>query len=77
MFRSLGISTIEIGDIDEEPDEQQLARLDRYDALYFTGGDPGFADLELLPHLNRLEPAFIVKVVIRFRDVVESLMNAD
>ena len=39
-FRSLGISALEFCDIDEQPDEQQLAQLDRYDALYFTGGDP-------------------------------------
>ncbi|HEX5109825.1 MAG TPA: Type 1 glutamine amidotransferase-like domain-containing protein [Vicinamibacterales bacterium] len=39
-FRSLGVSALEFCDIDEEPDERQLARLDRYDALYLTGGDP-------------------------------------
>jgi peptidase E len=39
-FRSLGVSSLEFCDIDEEPDERQLTRLDRYDALYFTGGDP-------------------------------------
>lgn len=40
IFRSLGVHTLEFCDIDEQPDEGQLARLDRYDALYFTGGDP-------------------------------------
>jgi peptidase E len=39
-FRSLGIDTIEFCDIDEAPDEQQLSRLERYDAVYLTGGDP-------------------------------------
>jgi peptidase E len=39
-FHSFGVSALEFCDIDEEPDERQLARLDRYDALYFTGGDP-------------------------------------
>lgn len=40
QFRSLGISTVEFCDIDEQPDERQLSQLDRYDAVYFTGGDP-------------------------------------
>ena len=40
VFQSLGVSALEFCDIDEEPDDRQLARLDRYDALYFTGGDP-------------------------------------
>lgn len=39
-FQSLGISNVELCDIDEAPDEQQLAHLDEYDVLYFTGGDP-------------------------------------
>jgi peptidase E len=124
-FRSLGVARLELCDIDENPNGQQLTRLDRYDALYFTGGDPlifrqnmrrhqlagrlrafladgrvivaasggamqltrnvspyrllstdvdrvvaernhydgcAFADYELLPHLNRLDPSFIDKV---------------
>ena len=40
QFRSLGVSGLEFCDIDDEPDEIQLAELDRYDAVYFTGGDP-------------------------------------
>ncbi len=40
LFQSLGVSALEFCDIDEEPNEKQLAQLDQYDALYFTGGDP-------------------------------------
>ncbi len=39
-FEAHGFSAIEYCDIDEEPDEDQLARLDRYDVIYLTGGDP-------------------------------------
>ena len=31
---------IEYCDIDEEPDNDQLAALDRYDVIYLSGGDP-------------------------------------
>jgi len=39
-FKALGITSLEYCDVDREPDEQQLARLDHYDVLYLTGGDP-------------------------------------
>lgn len=40
LFESYGFSDLEYCDIDEEPDEGQLARLDEYDVVYLTGGDP-------------------------------------
>jgi dipeptidase E len=40
QFQLLGVSAVEFCDIDEEPDKNQLAHLDEYDVLYFTGGDP-------------------------------------
>lgn len=40
QFRSLGIARLEFCDIDEQPDERQLSQLDRFDVVYFTGGDP-------------------------------------
>src|SRR5262245_4629999 len=40
VFQSFGVAALEFCDIDQEPDERQLTRLDRYDALYFAGGDP-------------------------------------
>jgi hypothetical protein len=40
LFKSHGFSDLEYCDIDEEPDEGQLARLDQYDVVYLTGGDP-------------------------------------
>jgi peptidase E len=40
LFRSLGVPGLEYCDIDEEPNEAQLARLDEYDVVYLTGGDP-------------------------------------
>ena len=40
LFESIGFSRLEYCDIDEEPDEAQLARLDDYDVVYLTGGDP-------------------------------------
>jgi len=40
QFQLLGVSAVEFCDIDEEPNEKQLAHLDEYDVLYFTGGDP-------------------------------------
>src|SRR5262245_25016855 len=39
-FRSLGVSSLEFCDIDEEPDERQLSRRDRYEALCVSGVDP-------------------------------------
>lgn len=39
-FQALGVSNLEYCDIDQEPDKAQLAQLDQYDALYFTGGNP-------------------------------------
>lgn len=40
LFASHGFSSLEVCDIDEEPDERQLGRLDDYDILFLTGGDP-------------------------------------
>jgi len=40
LFQSYGFRDVEHCDIDEEPNEAQLARLDRYDIIYLTGGDP-------------------------------------
>ena len=40
LFEAHGFPDLEYCDIDGEPDERQLARLDRYDILYLTGGDP-------------------------------------
>jgi len=40
LFESYGFPVLEYCDIDEEPDEGQLARLDEYDVIYLTGGDP-------------------------------------
>ena len=40
LFGTYGFSDLEYCDIDEEPDEEQLARLDQYDIIYLTGGDP-------------------------------------
>jgi len=40
LFESYGFSDVEYCDIDEEPNERQLARLDEYDVVYLTGGDP-------------------------------------
>jgi len=40
LFEAHGFPDLEYCDIDKEPDERQLARLDRYDILYLTGGDP-------------------------------------
>jgi dipeptidase E len=125
VFRSFGVPALEYCDIDEEPNEHQLARLSQYDVVYFTGGDPvafrrniircglsvqlreclaagrlivaasggtmqftpnislfrllsgtvddvvaerdeygalGIVDYEVLPHLNRHDPAFLEKV---------------
>ena len=39
-FRALGVADLEYCDIDQEADAAQLAQLDRYDALYLTGGNP-------------------------------------
>ena len=39
-FKSHGFSNLEYCDIDEERNEAQLDRLDEYDVIYLTGGDP-------------------------------------
>jgi peptidase E len=39
-FATHGFSDLEYCDIDEEPNEEQLAHLDQYDIIYLTGGDP-------------------------------------
>jgi peptidase E len=39
-FESYGFSALEYCDIDEQPNEAQLAALDQYDVVYLTGGDP-------------------------------------
>jgi len=38
-FGAFGFSALEYCDIDEEANEAQLARLDKYDVVYLTGGD--------------------------------------
>lgn len=40
LFGTYGFSNLEYCDIDEEPNKEQLARLDQYDIIYLTGGDP-------------------------------------
>jgi len=40
LFESYGFPALEYCDIDEEANEEQLARLDQYDVIYLTGGDP-------------------------------------
>jgi len=40
LFEAHGFSDLEYCDMDKEPNERQLARLDRNDILYLTGGDP-------------------------------------
>jgi len=40
LFAAYGFSDIEYCDIDDEPNEEQLAGLDQYDVIYLTGGDP-------------------------------------
>jgi peptidase E len=40
LFGVHGFADVEYCDIDEAPDERQLAHLDRYDVVYLTGGDP-------------------------------------
>lgn len=40
LFESYGFPALEYCDIDEEPNEGQLERLDQYDVIYLTGGDP-------------------------------------
>ena len=40
LFQSLRVSALEFCDIDEQPNESQLAQLEQYDVVYFTGGDP-------------------------------------
>lgn len=39
-FAAHGFPYLEFCDIDEQPDETQLANLDCYDIIYLTGGDP-------------------------------------
>lgn len=40
LFESHGFPDLDYCDIDEELNEGQLARLDEYDVVYLTGGDP-------------------------------------
>jgi len=40
QFAAHGFSNLEYCDIDEDPNEGQLAILDHYDAIYLSGGDP-------------------------------------
>jgi len=40
VFRSFGVADLEYCDIDNEPKVTQLSLLDRYDAVYLSGGDP-------------------------------------
>ena len=40
QFSAYGFSNLEYCDIDEEPNETQLAALDQYDVIYLSGGDP-------------------------------------
>ena len=40
LFESCGLPGLEYCDIDEEPNEAQLARLDQFDVVYLAGGDP-------------------------------------
>jgi peptidase E len=40
QFMLYGFFNLEYCDIDEEPNEGQLAALDQYDVIYLTGGDP-------------------------------------
>lgn len=39
-FSVYGFSNLEYCDIDEEPNEMQLAAIDQYDVIYLSGGDP-------------------------------------
>ena len=40
VFQSFGVQTLDYRDIDRAPNEPQLDGLNRYDAIYLTGGDP-------------------------------------
>lgn len=40
LFDGYGFPDVEYCDIDREPDEGQLTRLDQYDVIYLAGGDP-------------------------------------
>jgi len=40
QFAIFGFSNLEYFDIDEEPNELQLATLNQYDVIYLSGGDP-------------------------------------
>src|SRR5262245_42843555 len=40
LWDAFGVFDLEFCDIDEAPDERQLAALDRYDVIYFSGGNP-------------------------------------
>lgn len=40
LFKSHGFTDLDYCDIDEEPDEEQLNHMDRYDVIYLSGGDP-------------------------------------
>lgn len=40
LLKSYGFSNLEYCDIDEKQNVEQLARLERYDVIYLSGGDP-------------------------------------
>jgi dipeptidase E len=55
QFSAYGFSNLEYCDIDEKPDEMQLAALDQYDIIYLAGGDPiGFRRNILRSRLSTL-----------------------
>src|SRR5262245_44389010 len=39
-WEACGFTDLEFCDIDQAPDDRQLSELDRYDVIYFSGGDP-------------------------------------
>jgi len=58
QFATFGFSNLEYCDIDEEPNETQLAALDQYDVIYLSGGDPiqfrkNILRSELSPYLQQ------------------------
>jgi peptidase E len=40
LFAAQGFADLEFCDIDDDPNQEQLARLERYDVIYLSGGDP-------------------------------------
>ena len=61
QFASYGFPTLEYVDIPEDRREARAARLDDYDVLYFTGGDPlAFRDLILRSDLAARLRAYVV-----------------